>query len=156
MEASGDIKGSINYQKIKSLKASQTYCKKDGKYLEYGTPAKQSSSEHSKKIDKVMAEAIENSDTLDDNIEFIKKNIPAYWTQYKEQIINVLQDKETKQKKRWKPKVWTTENTTLRPYQKRIWEMIQTEPKQRRIIWVSGRANSGKSFMFNYIDQNRS
>ena len=32
--------------------------------------------------------------------------------------------------------------------------MIQTEPKQRRIIWVSGRANSGKSFMFNYIDQN--
>ena len=41
MEAEGDIKGSIDYQKVKTLKASITYCKKDGKYLEYGTPAKQ-------------------------------------------------------------------------------------------------------------------
>ena len=32
--------------------------------------------------------------------------------------------------------------------------MIQSEPKERRIIWVKGKPGSGKSFMFNYINQN--
>lgn len=154
MEAKGDIKGSINYQKIKSLKASITYCKKDGQYLEYGTPSKQSNSEHQNKIDQVIAEAIENENTKEENIEFIRKSLPSYWIQYKEQIINELQAKEIKHRKSWKPKVWNPKNTTLRPYQQRVWDLIQNEPLNRRIIWVSGRANSGKSFMFNYINQN--
>lgn len=154
MEAEGDIKGSIDYQKVKTLKASITYCKKDGKYLEYGTPSKQSEGEHQSKIDKVIAEAIENEETKEDNIEFIRKSLPAYWIQYKEQIINALQDKEVKHRKKWKPKVWDTTNTELRPYQSTVWDLIQSEPKNRRIIWVSGKANSGKSFMFNYINQN--
>ena len=154
MEAEGDIKGSIDYQKVKTLKASITYCKKDGKYLEYGTPAKQSECEHQSKIDKVIAEAIENEDTKEENIEFISKALPSYWLLNKEAIINRLQDKEQQHRKSWKPKVWDTTNTTLRPYQQSIWDLIQSEPKNRRIIWVSGRANSGKSFMFNYINQN--
>jgi hypothetical protein len=32
--------------------------------------------------------------------------------------------------------------------------MIQSEPRERRIIWVKGKPGSGKSFMFNYINQN--
>ena len=154
MEAEGDIKGSINYQKVKTLKASITYCKKDGTYLEYGEASKQSDGEHQTKIDKVIAQAIENEDTIDENIEFIRKSLPAYWIQYKEQIINELQAKEVKHRKTWKPKVWDTTNTKLRPYQQSVWDLIQSEPKNRRIIWVSGKANSGKSFMFNYINQN--
>ena len=36
MDTIGNIKGSINYQQVKTLKASETYCKKDGTYLEQG------------------------------------------------------------------------------------------------------------------------
>ena len=42
----------------------------------------------------------------------------------------------------------------MRPYQQRIWELINTKPKNRRIIWVCGKPNSGKSFMFNFITEN--
>ena len=154
METTGDIMGGINYQKVKDIKASITYCKKDGKYLEYGTCERMKTATNQAKTDRILLEAYKNEKTLEENIEFIQESIPAYYTQYKEQIILELQAKDKKVKKKWKPKVWNTENTTLRPYQSTLWDLIQNEPRNRRIIWVSGKPNSGKSFMFNYIEQN--
>jgi hypothetical protein len=152
METNGDIMGSINYQTVKDIKASITYCKKDGTYLEYGIA--NTNNQKYQINDKILGEAYKNEKTLEENIEFIQESIPAYYTQYKEQIILELQAKDKKVKKKWKPKVWNTENTTLRPYQTTLWDLIQNEPRNRRIIWVSGKPNSGKSFMFNYIEQN--
>lgn len=167
MEAEGDIKGSIDYQKVKTLKASITYCKKDGKYLEYGTPAKQSECEHQSKIDKVIAEAIENEETKEDNIEFIRKSLPAYWIQYKEQIINALQDKEVKHRKKWKPKVWDTTNqgesiekrlgdvgvkTRISKTGKQVWEIQFTENGIPGTKYIHSKADLPKEIKEIYND----
>ena len=65
-----------------------------------------------------------------------------------------MKAKEEKPLKKWQPPVYTSDNTTLKPYQKKIWDIINTQPKQRQIIWVNGKPNTGKSFMFNYINEN--
>ena len=46
------------------------------------------------------------------------------------------------------------DNITLTKQQQKVWELLQTTPKQRRIIWVTGQYGSGKSFLMNYISKN--
>lgn len=155
METEGNIKGSINYQQVKSLQATETYIKKDGNYKECGELSTQKYKKDKQSIiDETLNEAYTNDKTFKENIELIKAKQPAYFTQYKNQIINELKLKDEKELLKFEAPVYTSENTQLRPYQKRIWELINTQPKVRRIIWVNGRPNTGKSFMFNYIEEN--
>lgn len=156
METEGNIGGSINYQQVKNAQAVVTYIKKDGVFLEHGTykgaePAGTAGSTAA--LDKTLNEIYNNELSLEENKHLIKEKYPAYYTQYSEQIIGQLEAKGG-MLKTWIPPIYNSENTKLKPYQQRIWELINSEPKNRRIIWVCGKPNSGKSFMFNYIDQN--
>jgi hypothetical protein len=155
METQGNIRGSINYQQVQSLKAVETYVKKDGNYKEWGSIATQKYTKDTKdEVNEDLNEIYTNDKTLEENLEIIKAKQPAYYTQYKKSITEELKIKDEKQYEKFKAPVYNTENTTLKPYQKRIWELINTQPKQRRIIWVNGRPGTGKSFMFNYIEEN--
>jgi hypothetical protein len=155
METQGDIGGSINYQQVETLKAVETYIKKDDNYEEWGEITTQKHQKDTKdELEEDLNELYTNDKTLEENLEIFQAKQPAYYTQYYENILNHLQRKETKILKRWKPKVWNNTNTILKPYQKKIWEMIQEEPRERQIIWVKGKPGSGKSFMFNYINAN--
>nr|QNG41042.1 replication-associated protein [Pygoscelis antarcticus] len=158
METKGDIDGSINYQQVKTANAVITYIKKDGNFLEFGTIPKRkndpASAGSSADIDKLLIEIYNNEESLEDNIQQLKEKYPSYYTINYEAIIARLEAKENVAYKRWKPPEYNSTNTKLKPYQERIWELINTEPKTRQIIWVNGKPNSGKSFMFNYIDQN--
>jgi hypothetical protein len=94
--------------------------------------------------------------TTTENLKLIRDRQPAYYTQYSENISQKLEEKiiEAKPLKKWTIPTYNTKNTKLRPYQSRIWDLLNEPPKNRRIIWVCGRPNSGKSFMFNYINEN--
>ena len=35
-----------------------------------------------------------------------------------------------------------------------MWDILQQKPKPRQIIWVEGKPSTGKSFLFNYIQEN--
>lgn len=155
MDTEGNIKGSINYQEVKTLKASETYCKKDGKYLEQGEIENQKYVADTKTAtDQALDEIYSNDKTLEENLEHIKAKHPTYYTDKYENILARLQEKDNKPLMKWALPVYDTQNTTLKPYQKKIWNLINEAPKQRRIIWVNGKPNTGKSFMFNYIEQN--
>lgn len=156
MKTEGSIGGSINYQKVTtSCKAVETYIKKDGKYKEHGTLQNQLYNKDTKDlINEDLNNIYTNDNTYEENIHYIKTKQPAYYTQYKEKIENEVKAKDEKPLKKWEPPVYTHENTTLKPYQNKIWELINQPPKQRRIIWVNGKPNTGKSFMFNYINEN--
>ena len=140
---------------MKTIQAVETYIKKDGKYKEYGNIATQQYNKDTKdKINEDLNEIYTNDKTYEENIQLIKSKQPAYYTQYKDKIENEVKAKEEKPLKKWQPPVYTSDNTTLKPYQKKIWDIINTQPKQRQIIWVNGKPNTGKSFMFNYINEN--
>jgi hypothetical protein len=156
METKGDIGGSINYQQAKNGKSVLEYIQKDGNFMEDGEIPNYASKHAGSKaeLDKALNEIYNNEETTEENIQSFKENYPAYYTQYKEQIINELEAKDDQKLKKWKAPIYNTSNTTLKPYQQRIWDLINEPPTNRRIIWVHGKPNSGKSFMFNYIQQN--
>lgn len=155
MDTEGNIRGSINYQQVQSSKAVETYIKKDDNYIEWGDISTQKYNKDSKdEINEVLNEIYTNDKTLEENLDTIKVKQPAYYTQYSKHIKEELKTKDEKQYKKFKAPVFNAENTTLKPYQRRIWELINTQPKQRRIIWVNGKPGTGKSFMFNYIEEN--
>ncbi|AXQ66429.1 MAG: Rep catalytic domain protein [Geminiviridae sp.] len=156
MRTWGDIGGSVNYQKVKKLAAVETYVKKGNNFLEHGElevhdPASAGSSTD---IDKALHEIYNNEQTLDENILIIADKYPSYYTINYEAIVARLQAKENVKQQRWTIPRYHSANTKLKPYQQRIWELINEPPTNRRIIWVQGKPNSGKSFMFNYIAQN--
>ena len=157
MRVEGNIRGSINYQKVESVKAVETYIKKDGDYKETGTISTQKyKADNKRQLDVDLNEIYTNDENTENNLNSIMEKQPAYYTQYHEEIKAQLEAKANKEKntKKWNVPTHTIENTKLRPYQQRIWDEINNPPKNRRIIWVCGKPNSGKSFMFNYIQEN--
>ena len=155
METQGNIGGAINYQKVSTLKAVETYCKKDGNIKEWGTIGTQKYNAETKdKINEDLHEIYTNDKSTEENIQQIKEKQPAYYTQYSQHIEKHIKAKEDKPLKKWDAPIYNTENTKLRPYQAKIWELINKPPKNRQIIWVCGKPNTGKSFMFNYINEN--
>jgi hypothetical protein len=155
MMTPGNIKGSINYQKVSTIKAVETYCKKDGNWKEYGALAtKKYNADTKDKINEDLNEIYNNDKTYEDNINEIREKQPAYYTQYANNIEKHLKKKEEKVYKKWTPPTYDTKNTILKPYQAKIWKLINEPPKNRQIIWVCGKPNTGKSFMFNYINDN--
>lgn len=155
METLGNIGGAINYQKVQSTEAVRTYCCKDGNIKEYGALANQKYNADTKhKINEDLNEIYTNDKSYEENIEIIKEKQPAYYTQYSNHIERLVKAKEDRPLKKWDAPIYNTENTTLKPYQQKLWDIINKPPKNRQIIWVCGKPNTGKSFMFNYINEN--
>ena len=157
MKIQGNIKGSINYQPVECLMKVEAYIKKDKKYLETGEIKTQKYNAKTKdRINEDLNEIYTNDMTTEDNLKIIREKQPAYYTQYSDNIKQKLEEKimESKPPLRWDIPSYNTKNTTLKPWQSQLWELINKPPKNRRIIWVCGRPNSGKSFMFNYINEN--
>ena len=73
METEGNIAGSINYQQVSTLKAVDTYIKKDGNYKEWGEIATQKYNKDTKDaINEDLNEIYNNDQTIEKNIEQIK------------------------------------------------------------------------------------
>lgn len=160
------IRGTIDYQSAQNIQKVINYIKKDNNYTELGTiptktgsVGKQSShpivyqaqqDEHY----KTAYEILTDTQDKDQVIEHFKANMPRdYFLNYdkiEQHIDKILQPKH----KKFQFIKSTPQNTTLNTWQTEVWELLQSQPKTRRIIWVYGEPAVGKSFMFNYLADN--
>jgi len=108
---------------------------------------------HQEQINQDLSQVYnDETKTDEEKLNEIKDRQPAFYTQHKDKIKSVIQESNVKD--RFEYIVKTSENTKLSRWQEQLWNLINEQPKNRRIIWVYGKPNSGKSFMFNYIQDN--
>ena len=127
----GNIGGSINYQAVECLMKSEAYIKKYGTYLETGEIKTQKYNAKTKeKINEDLNEIYTNDQTTEENLKLIRDRQPAYYTQYSENIKQKLEEKimESKPPLRWDIPSYNTKNTTLKPWQEQLWELINKPP----------------------------
>ena len=131
-------------------------------YLEYGEApldigiSKKNFKDKDEK-DRELLNAIQLADSgdIDEALEHIKKTNPRDYLLYKQQLKNTLtEDNNIKTRKKYTAPDMSKDNVTLNAKQQQVWDLLQSTPKQRRIIWVTGEYGSGKSFLYNYIKNN--
>lgn len=161
LKVNGNIGGSINIQNVKNSQATVTYIKKHGDFKEEGTPPLSGGRPKDdltpqQKLEQNLLEILspDNTDSIDTKLQTILQNEPAYTIQHGDKIKAQLKQLEQPIRLKWEYEIRTPENTTLKPYQQQIWDILQTPPKQRQIIWVTGPPATGKSFIYNYIQDN--
>lgn len=151
------VLGNIKYEKLKSCGAGMNYCKKDGKYVEYGEPStytKTMATIHNEK-DKQIIDAINKAEKGDtqEALNILKEASPLEYLK----LFNTL---ETTLKNMAKTNVCGFDpppNEVLdSPYlwQQQLITILESYPKKRRIIWVCGGAGTGKSTFFSYLMDN--
>ena len=155
MGVTGNIGGSINYQSIKNSEATNNYIKKDGNYLEFGKRKKQhAKTTYDKEGENICMKTILEDGEMnnEEKLDYVKQTQPLMYMKERETIKKMLIEEEEVIK--WDLPDMSKENITLRPYQQQLWELINKPPKARQIIWVYGKPNQGKSFMYNYLEEN--
>lgn len=156
----GNIGGSINIQLVRNTQATIAYIKKHGDYKEAGTPPvtgrPQSDMTSQEKLEHNLLQILnkDNTDSIEVKLQTILELEPAYTIQHEDKIKHTLKLQEQPERIKWDYEIRTQENTQFKPYQQKIWDRLQERPKQRQIIWVNGSPGTGKSFMYNYIQDN--
>jgi hypothetical protein len=153
----------IDYQKPDNINATIQYLKKEdtavegSPYLEYGElpkergrPIKQPN--HDNVIDIIK---LAEQGNTEEALEQLKHIDPMKYLQYKETFKTNLQS-ENKVRQKYSLPDLSPDNIKLTPNQQLVWDLLQSTPKQRRIIWITGDYGSGKSFLYNYIKTNHS
>ena len=158
----GIIKGLIDYDKVKNYQASINYVNKedtsipDMPPLEYGVAPMFTQGGDRKSIEiKTTLEAIEKAEQgdLEGALQDIKNLDPLKYLQYK-QVFQENLKTENKTLKKWDLPNFKKDAVKLSTKQQQVWDLLQEAPKARRIIWISGSYGSGKSFLYNYINEN--
>lgn len=166
------VKGAIQYESPKSIPAVITYIKKDLEYLVTGNEE-----EHMKKTgrtgapvgntnnksyqenkDDIYTELInclkENTLTKEQAVEYLKQKNAREFILHNDKIMKYLEEHFAPKYEEWDIPELQMEHVTLKPWQKELWDILQTTPKPRQIIWIQGDYGIGKSFMLNYIETN--
>ena len=144
----GLVKGTINYQAPTHILKSINYVKKDGKYQEYGDIPKQKGGQP-KQNTTLEAIKLAQEGHLEEAIEIVRETNPLDYLKHKETLTENLRTENTTREKFPLPDL--SVGIKLRPYQEKVVELLNETPKARRIIWVEGRPNVGKSFLINYL-----
>jgi len=154
----GIIKGTINYQKVKNYQASINYVNKEETSveghppLEYGEIVKSHGGDRKGETYLQAIEKAQQGDVIG-ALEDIRDCDPIKYLQYKQQYTQNLTT-ENKVRKKYTAPDYSIKNVKLNKKQQEVWDLLQSTPKARRIIWVSGDYGSGKSFLYNYIKSN--
>lgn len=158
-------KGSINYKTAEHIAKCINYIKKDKDYMELGeVPSKTGSVGKQKQNISYqeqqdihytnILEIIENTQDKDKALETFKKTCPRDYFMNSDKVEAQI-DKLLKPKhKKYDYIKYTNNNTALSNWQQETWDILQSPPKPRQIIWVYGEPGAGKSFMFNYLTEN--
>lgn len=167
------VGATINYQSPKDIPAVNQYIKKDDKYLQSGNEDiiknktgrvgaplhndnnKKSYQEQQDNIYKILLDKLDNKELDKEGvIEYLKNNNAKDFVMKNNSIMTYINKHFEKKYEKWDIPELKEENVILKPWQKELWDLIQTKPLARRIIWVKGDYGIGKSFMVNYIEQN--
>jgi len=155
------IKGLINYQTPKKINATIQYLKKeyteieDEPYLEWGDAPKDTGRPAMTAKEQIVLEALNEAreGNTEEAIETIRNINPIDYIKYKNQIHEVVTSENKTYKKYDLPDI-SQDSVKLSTQQQKVWDLLQTTPKARRIIWITGNYGSGKSFLHNYIHEN--
>ena len=164
MAQEGTIGGLVNYQKPDNIPAVVNYLKKtesavEGQpYLEYGQAPTDKSTKLNNTNDKDQAllELIQKAQQCDAEgaIEDYKRVNPSDYLKFKSTISETLKQEAAPKKLRYELPSFAPEDVKLNSKQKEVWDLLNSTPQTRRIIWVTGEYGSGKSFLYNYIKAN--
>jgi len=155
-QTKGTYRGAINYKKPEHIGKCISYLYKIEtaieEPIEYGERPLNQGGQY-KETDQEYLVAIEQAENgqTEEALETIKKIDPKEYLKYKETFRENLTT-ENKVRKYYTLPDYT--KATLSSSQKEVWDILQTAPKPRRIIWVSGEYGSGKSFLYQYIKSN--
>ena len=157
----GIIGGLIDYRKPDNLPAVVNYLKKadtavDGKpYQEYTTDnAKKFISKDAK--DSQLIEALEKAKSGDHvgALQDIKHIAPLDYLKFKNVFVENLKAEAAPPRKKYEAPSFLATDVKLKPNQQQVWDLLNSTPINRRIIWVTGSYGSGKSYLYNYIKAN--
>lgn len=146
------IGGAINIQIPKSADAINKYLEKEHNYVEYGDISTVKIGKAREELKGYM-EAIQLSKEgqVAEALELLYSHQP------RDMLINGGNIRENLTslnltRERFPITEQTKENTQLKVWQSQLLELVQSQPKARRIIWVEGDPSTGKSFMFDYLN----
>jgi hypothetical protein len=156
-----DTNGLINYQTPKNINASIQYLKKEETaikelpYLEYGQAPKERGRPNKQSIDNSILEVIQLAEQgeTEEALELMKQSNPRDYILYKNTIRETLTS-ENKTRLKYDLPNMDKSNVKLTPSQQKVWDLLQTTPQARRILWITGDYGAGKSFLYNYIKTN--
>lgn len=167
IEQDGEIIGMINYQTPKNINATIQYLKKERTSIEEepyledgiapldkGRPKKQNTNKNIANEELLTAINIAENNSIEEALEHIKITNPRDYLLYKNTIHNTLTQDKNKLRKKYTPPNMDATQVSLTKQQQKVWDLLNTQPKQRRIIWITGDYGSGKSFLYNYIKTN--
>jgi hypothetical protein len=155
------INGLINYQTPKKINATIQYLKKeyteveDEPYLEWGDAPRDIGRPSITDKDATILEALNQAQegNIEEAKDMIRTIAPMDYLKYKN-VINETLTSENKTYKKYDLPDISSDSVQLTPQQQKVWDLLQTTPKARRIIWITGNYGSGKSFLHNYIHEN--
>ena len=152
--------GVIDYQTPKNINASIQYLKKEETsieglpYLEHGDkPLEQG---RPMKVNEDLLDVLQlaQDGDADGALQAFKQTAPMDYIKYKNQIKETLKEEAKPKKLKYDLPDMNKDSIKLSPKQQEVYDLLQSTPKARRIIWVSGGYGSGKSFLYNYIKHN--
>lgn len=158
LSVAGSIAGSINYQTPKYIHKAIEYVKKDGEYYEEGVAPQQNRKfkvSTQIQLNNDLATILDSEQDEHSKLQEIKQKQPAYYIQHHEKIKKIINEEDNQENRlTFTAPTYNTEDITLKPWQKYVYKLLNEQPKNRRIIWVYGTPNSGKTFLTNYIETN--
>lgn len=139
----GKVKGSINYQQTKNFQQSLKYIQKEGNVIEKGEYGLRGYTQGLSKVIMLAEEGLTN-----EAIQEFKNDNPVEYIKNKDGIENNLKNMSLNTKKFPLPDMTKVE---LYPWQQYVYDLIQSTPQQRRVIWVHGEYATGKSYFLSYL-----
>lgn len=150
------IKGAVNYQVPKNSEAVCQYIDKEGNTEEFGERPKRVGKEEggrphgSNQEGALEAIQLAQNGNVAEALEILKENQPMRILENLETIQeNLKRLNQTRIK--YDIPVYTQDNTTFKKWQQELLDIISGPPKKRRIIWVVGQPESGKTFIHDYL-----
>ena len=164
---------SVSQSRYNNIAKVINYIRKDNKYVvdgdvdkyitktgKVGAPKnnKNNVKTYQEKKDDVYSSIIKCIDdknmTRDEVIQYMKDNNAREFILHNEKIMKYIDDNYSPKYLKFIIPKPLKENVTLKSWQKELWDIVHTIPKQRRIIWIKGQYGVGKSFMLSYIETN--
>lgn len=148
------IQGAINFQVPKSNDAVCKYIDKEGNTQEFGNRperiGKPLTGQESR--NKGASHAIDEArkGNIAEAMEILLEHQPMRMLENGDNIVENLK-KLNQTRKKYELPIFTKENTKFKKWQQQLVDLVSTTPKKRRIIWVVGEPESGKTFIHDYL-----
>lgn len=145
------IIGTINYQTPKNPEAINKYLDKEGNTAEFGERPTTIGKSRTEDKNSGYREAIQAAQTGNtaEALQILLEEQPRDMMINGENIKYNLENLRIR--KKFDIPIYTKDNTIFKKWQQQLLNLVNTTPVKRRIIWVVGEPESGKTFIHDYL-----